>query len=122
MWGELRTTYFRGNEHGRGSMGFEHARRFWLGSYRLAREVFGEPFGSLDVGAPADFIVLDTFQKTPLTADTWLSHLLYNFHPWDIDSVYVGGHRVYRTGDAAPLDPVHCQQIAEQIWSTMSRR
>jgi len=121
MWGELRTTYFRGNEHGRGTMGLAHAGRFWLGSYRLAREVFGEPFGSLDTGAPADFIVLNTFQKTPLNEHSWLSHLLFNFHPWDIESVYVGGRRVYRTGDAAPLAPELCQQTAQRIWSSMRR-
>ncbi len=122
MWGELRTTFFRGNEPGRGALGYEHAERFWLGSYSLAREVFGEAFGTLDVGAPADFIVLNTFQKTPLTDDTWLSHLLFTFHPWDIDSVYVGGRRIYKTGDAAPIEPHHCQQTALRIWSAMGRR
>ena len=122
MWGELRTTFFRGNESGRGPMGYDHAERFWLGGYRLARAFFGEPFGSLAVGAPADFIVLDTFQKTPLTSDTWLGHLLFNFHPWDIDSVYVGGHKVYQTGDAAPVDPHLCQETALRIWDTMRGR
>jgi cytosine/adenosine deaminase-related metal-dependent hydrolase len=119
MWGELRTTYFRGNESGRGPLGFSGVERFWFGSYRLAREMFGEPFGSLDAGAPADFIVLNTFQKTPLTTDTWLSHLLFNFHPWDIDSVYVGGRRVYRSGDAPPVDPHLCRVAARRIWQAM---
>ena len=72
MWGELRTTFFRGNEGGRGPLSHADAARFWLGNFRLAREIFGEPFGSLDAGAPADFILLDNFQKTPLTTDTWL--------------------------------------------------
>jgi len=122
MWGELRTTFFRGNEAGRGPLGYDNAERFWLGSYRLARDLFGEPFGSLDVGAPADFIVLDTFQKTPLTTDTWLSHLLFNFHPWDIASVYVGGRCVYQTGNTAPVDPQLCQETALKIWKTMPGR
>ncbi len=119
MWGELRTTFFRGNEGGRGPLGYSGAERFWFGSYRLAREVFGEPFGTLDAGAPADFVILNTFQKTPLTEDTWLSHLLYNFHPWDIESVYVGGRRVYHTGDRAPVDAHRCREKARQIWSAM---
>jgi len=119
MWGELRTTYFRGNEPGRGPLGFSGAERFWCGTYRLAREFFQEPFGSLDSGAPADFIILNTFQKTPLSSDSWLSHLLYNFHPWDIDSVYVGGQRVYRTGDQPPLDPKTCRDAARRIWAGM---
>ena len=119
MWGELRTTFFRGNEGGRGPFGHTGAERFWFGGYRLAREVFGEPFGTLDAGAPADLVILNTFQKTPLTEDTWLSHLLFNFHPWDIESVLVGGRRVYRTGDRAPVDPHRCREKARQIWTAM---
>jgi cytosine/adenosine deaminase-related metal-dependent hydrolase len=119
MWGELRTSYFRGNEGGRGPMGFEGAARFWLGNYRLARAIFDEPFGSLDVGAPADFIILHNFQKTPLTSDTWLGHLLFDFHPWDIHTVVVGGRKVYRNGDAPPISARVLQTVAARMWQEM---
>ncbi len=119
MWGELRTTFFRGNEGGRGPLDHTAAARFWLGNYALAREVFGEPFGSLDQGAPADLIVLHNFQKTPLTDETWLSHLLTDFHPWDIQEVYVGGRRVYRSGDEPPVDPAAVQASAVRVWRGM---
>lgn len=119
MWGELRTTFFRGNEGGRGPLDPAAAARFWLGNYALAREVFGEPFGSLDQGAPADLIVLHNFQKTPLTDETWLSHLLTDFHPWDIQEVYVGGRRVYRSGDEPPVDPARVQAAAARVWRGM---
>ncbi len=121
LWGELRTTFFRGNEGGRGPLSLADAARFWLGNFRLAREVFGEPFGSLDAGAPADFLVLDRFQKTPLSTDNWLGHLLFDFHPWDIQEVHVGGRRIYRTGDAAPIDPATVQATAARLWETMGR-
>ena len=52
IMGEI--TEFSDNESGAAG-----AARFWLGNYRLAREVFGEPFGNLDVGAPADLVVID---------------------------------------------------------------
>ncbi|MBE0565821.1 MAG: amidohydrolase family protein [Krumholzibacteria bacterium] len=119
MWGELRTTYFRGHEGGRGPLSHADAARFWLGNYALAREVFGEPFGSLDAGAPADLIVLHNFQKTPLSEDTWLSHLLTDFHPWDIQEVWVGGRRVYRSGDEPPIDPAAVQASAARVWRSM---
>ncbi len=119
LWGELRATYFRGNEGGRGPLGQQGAARFWLGNYRLARETFGEPFGSLDVGAPADFIILDTFRKTPLTTDNWLSHLLFSFHPWDIAAVYVGGTQVFQRGDTPPADARYLQDTATRIWKHM---
>jgi len=122
MWGELRTTYFRGNEGGRGPLGHDGAARFWLANYRLARQRFGEPFGSLDVSAPADFIVLNNFQKNSLTSETWLSHLLFDFHPWDIDAVYVNGRRVYKNGDNAPVEADLLQQTAEKIWKAMGWR
>lgn len=119
LWGELRTTFFRGNEGGRGPMRYGDAARFWLGNYRLAREIFGEAFGSLDTGAPADFIILENFQKTPLTTDTWLSHLLFDFHPWDIHAVYVGGRRVYLNRDAPPVDAALLQKTAARMWKSM---
>lgn len=119
MWGELRTTFFRGNEGGRGPRGHAGAARLGRGNYRLAREVFGEPFGSLAAGAPADFIILNNFQKTPLTTDTWLSHLLFDFHPWDIDAVYVGGARVYATGMKPPVEAQRLQQTAARLWRAM---
>ncbi len=119
MWGELRTTYFRGREGGRGPLSFPAAERFWLGNFRLARETFGEPFGSLRPGAPADFMILENFQKTPLTADNWLGHLLFDFHPWDIHAVYVDGQRRYSNGDKAPVDALKLQETAARIWITM---
>ena len=81
--------------------------------------VFGEPFGSLDAGAPADFILLDNFQKTPLTTDTWLGHLLFDFHPWDIHAVYAGGRRVYLNGDSPPIDAERLQKTAARLWKNM---
>ena len=69
--------------------------------------------------APADLIVLNHYQKTPLTTDTWLNHLLFDFHPWDIDAVYVGGRRVYLSGDAPPVEPRLLQETAARIWKNM---
>ncbi|MEZ4386767.1 MAG: amidohydrolase family protein [Candidatus Krumholzibacteriia bacterium] len=119
MWGELRTTYFRGRESSPPDLDLTGAAKLWFGNYRLARLHFGEPFGSLRPGAPADFIVLDNFQKTPLTTQTWLSHLLYDFHPWDIGSVWVGGRRVYANGDGPPVAPSLLQETAMRLWQAM---
>lgn len=119
MWGEMRTTYMRGRETPPPDLDHDGAAKFWLGGYRLARRHFGEPFGSLRPGAPADFIILDNFQKTPLTAGTWMSHLLYDFHPWDIGSVWVGGRRVYNNGDAPPVPPKQLQETAMRLWRTL---
>lgn len=121
MWGEMRTTFFRGNETGRGPLGFTGVARFWIGCYQLAREVFGEPFGSLDAGAPADFIVLNPGQRTPLSTDNWLSMTLFGFHPWDIFYVYCDGRRVYTRGDLAPYDGEACRAAARKIWDGMTR-
>jgi len=119
MWGEMRTTFYRGNETGRGPLGFTGAERFWVGGYQLARELFGEPFGSLDAGAPADFLICDAHQKTPLTADNWLGMMLFGFHPWDIAEVYVGGMCKYRRGDPAPYDGQASRDAAQRIWDGM---
>lgn len=122
MWGELRTTFFRGNEGGRGPLSHEAAEHFWLGNFRLARECFGEAFGSLRPGAPADFLVLNRFQKTPLTQQNWMGHLLFDFHPWDIHQVFVGGRRRYKCNDKPPVEAELLQQTAARIWAAMERR
>ncbi len=122
MWAEMRITFYRGNESGRGPLGFSGAARFWLGGYRLAREIFGEPFGSLDAGAPADLIVMQPSLKTPLSADNWLSMSLFGLQPWNIASVYVGGRRVFAAGDPPPYDPALCQAAARRVWDNMRRR
>jgi len=119
LWGELRTTYFRGRELSPPDLDIDSISRLWFGGYRMARQSFGEAFGSLRTGAPADFIVLDNFQKTPLTTETWLSHLLYDFHPWDIGSVWVGGQCVYRNGDAPPVPRRTFQEVATRLWKTV---
>jgi len=121
MWGELRTTFYRGNEPGRGPVGMAGAERLWLGGYRLARELFGEPFGSLDAGAPADLIVCSAEQKTPLHADNWLGLTLFGFHPWDIAEVLVGGRTVWRVGMTAPFDAAACREAARRIWDSLQR-
>ncbi|MFT5315188.1 MAG: cytosine/adenosine deaminase-related metal-dependent hydrolase [Candidatus Krumholzibacteriia bacterium] len=122
LWSELRTTYFRGNEGDRGAITFADAEQFWLGNYRLAREIFDEPFGSLDVGAPADFIVMNKFFKTPMTTENWVGHLLFDFHPWDISTVYVGGKSVFHHGDNPPVSEQELQQTAAQVWKKMNEQ
>ena len=121
MWGEMRASFQRGNEPGRGPLGYQGAERFWIGGYRMAREIFGEPFGSLDAGAPADFLVYSADQKCPLTTDNWLGLSLFGFHPWDISRVYVGGDLKYTRGDPAPFDARTCRVAAQRIWDGMSR-
>ncbi len=121
MWGELRTTFYRGNESGRGPLGFGGAQKFWIGGYRLARALFGEPFGALDAGAPADFLICNAYQKTPLQGDNWLGMMLFGFHPWDIAEVWVGGERRYRRGDPAPYDGRAAQEAAQRVWDGMKR-
>ncbi|MHB8080452.1 MAG: hypothetical protein ACYDIE_14515, partial [Candidatus Krumholzibacteriia bacterium] len=81
--------------------------------------VFGVPFGALDAGAPADFLVGQAFTRTPLDPDNWLSLMLFGFHASQIAAVYVGGRRVYRAGDPAPIDVVRCQAAARRVWDGM---
>jgi cytosine/adenosine deaminase-related metal-dependent hydrolase len=120
MLGEMRTSFYRGNEEGRGTLGFSGARRLWIGGYQMAREFFNEPFGSLGVGAPADFVVCNQGHKSPLTEDNWLSLLLFGFHPWDVREVWVNGVSRYVYGDTSPYDGVACRAAAKRLWDGLS--
>lgn len=120
MLGEMRTTFYRGNETGRGTLGFSGARKMWIGGYQLAREIFGEPFGSLAAGAPADFVICNQGHKSPLTGDNWLSLMLFGFHPWDVREVWVDGVSRFVYGDSAPYDGVEVRAAAKRIWDKMA--
>ena len=119
MWAEMRATFFRGNEPGRGPLGFRGAQRFWLGGFRLARECFREPFGTLDAGAPADFLVCHPFMRSPLATDNWLSMILFGIQAQHVAEVWVGGRRIHRAGDPAPVEAARCQAAARRVWDAM---
>jgi cytosine/adenosine deaminase-related metal-dependent hydrolase len=67
-------------------------------------EIFGEPFGSLDAGAPADFLIGCEDQKQPLHGQLARPAAVRHAARL-IQEVWVDGAPRYRRGDPAPGRP-----------------
>ena len=102
----------------------------WLaGSWRLMSESFGlsadEGFGRLDVGCPADVIVLDYDAPTPVHAGNLPWHLAFGISARHVRDVVVGGDVVVRDRRPTKLDPselaVESCAGAERLWARMDQ-
>lgn len=58
---------------------------------KIAERVFGRKIGKMEIGAAADFVVLDYTPPTPLTKDNFLGHLIFGMVDSTVDTVIAGG-------------------------------
>jgi putative selenium metabolism protein SsnA len=65
-------------------------------SQRLAGQIFGEPFGLVRSGAPADLVVLQYDSPTPITAENFAGHFMYGMSSAMIRDVIVAGRVLMR--------------------------
>jgi cytosine/adenosine deaminase-related metal-dependent hydrolase len=93
-------------------------------SARFAGVALAEPLlGTLEPGAPADFVVLDYRPPTPLTDDNLAGHWVYGLSSRMVRDVYVAGDPVV-TGRR--LTRVDAREVwdrsareAERLWARM---
>jgi len=88
MFEEARAGFFRAAEEA--GTGMKMADLI-AGGWRLASEMFGRPFGTLEPGAVADLAVLDYRPPTPVRASNAASHFLFGVDSSSVDSVMAGG-------------------------------
>jgi cytosine/adenosine deaminase-related metal-dependent hydrolase len=93
------------------------------GGHRLAAEVFGLPFGALQVGGPADLVVFDYHPPTELHADNLAGHLLFGLDRSHVASVLVAGRVVLRDRRLTGVDEravaARARQAAKDLWERM---
>jgi putative selenium metabolism protein SsnA len=123
MFAESKATYWRGREADPSiSPDWVLAR---LGSSaRLAGEIFDEPqLGRIEIGAPADLVVLRYEPPTPLTEDTLAAHWVYGVSAGHVRDVVVAGEVVVRAGRLTHVDEeemrAHARESAARLWSQM---
>lgn len=58
---------------------------------KIAERVFGKKIGKMEIGAAADFVILDYIPPTPLTKDNFLGHLIFGMVDSTVDTVIAGG-------------------------------
>jgi len=94
------------------------------GGHRLAAALFGLSFGKLDVGGPADLVVLDYHPPTPLSSENLAGHLLFGVDRSHVRTVVVAGRIVVRDGRLEGLDAVEAfaraRAAAPALWQRMA--
>jgi putative selenium metabolism protein SsnA len=124
MLAEARAAYLKMRDAGRGDA-LPAALELLAGGHRLAAALFGLPFGKLDAGAPADFVVLDYAPPTPLHTDNLGGHLLFGIDRSHVWSVMVAGRWVVRDRRVATVDAAsafaRARTAAAELWRRMDR-
>lgn len=89
-------------------------------NHRLASEMFGLSFGTLDAGSEADLMVLDYPSPTPLTPENLAGHLIFGMGASHVESVMVAGRFVVKNRRLPHLDVQKIyqksSQLARQLW------
>jgi putative selenium metabolism protein SsnA len=119
---EARAAFLKMREGGRPDA-FEAALALLAGGHRLAAEVFGLPFGALQVGGPADLAVFDYHPPTELHADNLAGHLLFGLDRSHVASVLVAGRVVLRDRRLTGVDEravlARARRAATELWGRM---
>lgn len=58
---------------------------------KIAEKIFGKKLGKIEIGCPADMVVLDYIPPTPLLKDNFLGHLIFGMVDAAMDTVICNG-------------------------------
>lgn len=124
MFAETRTCYLKGREADPATGPGWAQRRLTAGA-DVVGSVFGEPaLGTLEVGAPADLIVLDPYLATPLSDANLAGHLVFGMNASHVRDVMVGGRWVVRDRRHVLIDEgalaAHARAAAPRLWDRMT--
>jgi putative selenium metabolism protein SsnA len=87
----------------------------------FAGRVFGEPLlGRIEMGAPADLVVLDYDPPTPVTAENLAGHWIYGLSARNVRHVLMNGEMVVRDRRLTRVDEAdlraRSREFAERLW------
>jgi putative selenium metabolism protein SsnA len=123
MWAEARAAFLKMREAGRADA-YGAALEMLAGGHRLAAALFGIPFGKLDVGGPADLVVLDYRPPTHLHSENLAGHLLFGVDRSHVRSVLVAGRWVVSDRRLTAVDMraafARAREVAPALWQRMA--
>jgi len=70
----------------------------------IASKFFGETLGVLQIGAPADVIVVNYYPPTPITSENAYFHILFGISGDMVDTTIVGGEILMEDREISGLD------------------
>jgi putative selenium metabolism protein SsnA len=122
MLAEARAAFLKMREAGRDDA-YAATLGLLAGGQRLASEIFGLPFGTLEPGAPADLVLFDYRPPTPLHAGNLAGHLLFGLDRSHVHTVIVAGRAVLRAREPQGLDATdvvaRASRAASALWLRM---
>ncbi|MBZ5583813.1 MAG: putative aminohydrolase SsnA [Acidobacteriia bacterium] len=124
MWEELKAAVnVQRLASGSPRAGWAEAYAALLNNRVIARKAWGMEIGRIERGAAADFILVDYYPPTPLTAENIMGHLLFGIANAPIDTLVVNGRYVVRGKRCVTVDQ---RKIAEKaaaqaraLWSRL---
>ena len=123
MWAEARAAFLKMREAGREDA-YGAALEMLAGGHRLAAALFGIPFGKLDVGGPADLVVLDYRPPTRLHSENLAGHVLFGVDRSHVRSVLVAGRWVVSDRRLTGIDIreayARARDVAPVLWQRMA--
>ena len=123
MFEESRVAYLRRREEGLDTPDGWPLAPLAEGS-ALAGRLFGEPgLGRIEVGAPADLVVLDYAAPTPVTEGSLGSHWIFGLSAATVRDVLVGGEVVVRDRRLTRVNEgdlmVEVRQESHRLWERL---
>ena len=95
------------------------------GGQRLITNIFGKKFGTFETGAPADLVVMNYNEPTPMEKDNLLGHYLFGMQSSMVESVMVGGRWVMKDRKIVGIDEdqifARSRQLAKTLWIKMEK-
>ena len=87
---------------------------------RTAEAAFGLPSGRIEVGAPADLILVRYDPPTPVTAANLAGHMLFGLPSSQVDTTIAAGRLLMRHGELGTLDEAaisaQARELAAELW------
>jgi cytosine/adenosine deaminase-related metal-dependent hydrolase len=123
MIAEAQVAHWKARDAGRSTTADETARLLCRGN-EVAARVFGEPFGRIEPGSVADFVVLDYDAPTPLSEANASGHLVFGLSSRHVRDAVVGGREIYRDR-RFPMDVTEvyerAREQARRLWERVDR-
>lgn len=125
MFEEARIAYFK-SQDARTPLSPSRVLQLLSGGHTLASRLLYLPpgsFGQLEMGNPADLIVLDYEPPTPLTKENLAGHFLFGISSRHVESVMVGGKWVVKQREFLSFGVKNkyemARKAAESLWVRM---
>ena len=125
MFEESKVGFFR-NQESRHKMGLTRMPVMLRSGQSLASQFFGNNFGALTVGSPADLIVLGYAAPTPVSARNLHGHFLFGMNSGMVKHVMIDGQWIVFNGQLIGMDEEKIMReasaVAVRLWKRMEKR